>query len=71
VPLNFTHFGGRVSADLIFANPGRFFFLFGRTKDGMMLHLYERNAAQMKFAFVNTEDQSLGKKITPIRKKWK
>jgi exopolyphosphatase/guanosine-5'-triphosphate,3'-diphosphate pyrophosphatase len=40
-------------------------------KDGMMLHLYERNAAQMKFAFVNTEDQSLGKKITPIRKKWK
>lgn len=40
-------------------------------KDGMMLHLYERNAAQMKFAFVNTEDQSQGKKVTPIRKKWK
>jgi exopolyphosphatase/guanosine-5'-triphosphate,3'-diphosphate pyrophosphatase len=40
-------------------------------KDGMMLHLYERNAAQKKFAFVNAEDQSQGRKVTSVKKKKK
>lgn len=40
-------------------------------KDGMMLHLYERNAAQKKFAFVNTDDQSQGRKVTSVKKKSK
>lgn len=40
-------------------------------KDGMMLHLYERNATKKKFAFVNTDDQSQGKKVTSVKKKSK
>lgn len=31
-------------------------------KDGMMLHLFERNMSQKKIEFVNTEDSSQGKK---------
>jgi exopolyphosphatase/guanosine-5'-triphosphate,3'-diphosphate pyrophosphatase len=37
-------------------------------KDGMMLHLYERNAKQKKIEFVNKEDQSKGKKSFTINK---
>jgi exopolyphosphatase/guanosine-5'-triphosphate,3'-diphosphate pyrophosphatase len=35
-------------------------------KDGIMLALFERNAKQRKISFVNTEDQSQGKKTTKI-----
>ncbi len=38
-------------------------------KDGMMLHLYEQNAARKKFEFVNRDDQSQGRKVTAVRKK--
>jgi exopolyphosphatase / guanosine-5'-triphosphate,3'-diphosphate pyrophosphatase len=38
-------------------------------KDGMMLHLYERNAKQKKIQFVNKEDQSKGSKAFTIDKK--
>jgi exopolyphosphatase/guanosine-5'-triphosphate,3'-diphosphate pyrophosphatase len=38
-------------------------------KDGMMLHLFERNARKKKVGFINTEDQSLGRKTTQIGKK--
>ena len=31
-------------------------------KDGILLHLYEKNILQKKIEFVNTEDQSKGKK---------
>jgi exopolyphosphatase/guanosine-5'-triphosphate,3'-diphosphate pyrophosphatase len=31
-------------------------------KDGMMLHLFEKNSKQKKIEFVNTEDQSQGRK---------
>lgn len=39
-------------------------------KDGMMLHLYERNAKQKKIEFVNKQDQSKGSKVTVIGKKF-
>ncbi len=32
-------------------------------KDGMMLHLFEQNSKQKKIEFVNTEDQSHGRKV--------
>lgn len=38
-------------------------------KDGIMLYLFERNSKKKKIGFVNTEDQSLGKKTTAIGKK--
>lgn len=38
-------------------------------KDGIMLYLFERNSKKKKIEFVNTEDQSLGKKTTAIGKK--
>jgi exopolyphosphatase/guanosine-5'-triphosphate,3'-diphosphate pyrophosphatase len=38
-------------------------------KDGIMLHLYEKNARQKKFEFVNKEDQSKGRKTFLIDKK--
>jgi exopolyphosphatase/guanosine-5'-triphosphate,3'-diphosphate pyrophosphatase len=38
-------------------------------KDGMMLHLFEKNVKRKKVGFVNTEDQSLGRKTTTISKK--
>ena len=31
-------------------------------KDGILLHLFDRNLSQKKIEFVNTEDQSKGKK---------
>ena len=36
-------------------------------KDGIMLHLYEKNQKHKKIKFVNAEDQSKGKKTTRIR----
>lgn len=38
-------------------------------KDGMMLHLFERNSRQAKIEFINKEDQSKGKKIQIVRKR--
>ena len=38
-------------------------------KDGILLHLFEKNATQRKIEFVNVEDQSQGKKISPIPSK--
>lgn len=38
-------------------------------KDGMMLHLFERNSSQAKINFINTEDQSKGSKGTYVEKK--
>jgi exopolyphosphatase/guanosine-5'-triphosphate,3'-diphosphate pyrophosphatase len=38
-------------------------------KDGMMLHLFERNSRQGKINFINTEDQSKGSKGTYMDKK--
>jgi exopolyphosphatase / guanosine-5'-triphosphate,3'-diphosphate pyrophosphatase len=38
-------------------------------KDGMMLHLFERNSKQSKIQFVNKEDQSKGNKSFVIDKK--
>jgi exopolyphosphatase / guanosine-5'-triphosphate,3'-diphosphate pyrophosphatase len=38
-------------------------------KDGIMLHLYERNSKQKKFEFVNKEDQSNGRKTFLLDKK--
>jgi exopolyphosphatase/guanosine-5'-triphosphate,3'-diphosphate pyrophosphatase len=38
-------------------------------KDGIMLHLFERNARQKKIEFANMADQSSGKKILKIDKK--
>lgn len=38
-------------------------------KDGMMLHLFERNSLQTKIEFVNKEDQTKGKKIQVIKRK--
>jgi len=35
-------------------------------KDGMMLHLFEKNSKQKKIEFVNTEDQSLGRKTIAL-----
>jgi exopolyphosphatase / guanosine-5'-triphosphate,3'-diphosphate pyrophosphatase len=35
-------------------------------KDGMMLHLFEKNSAQKKIEFINTEDQGKGKKTMPL-----
>ena len=35
-------------------------------KDGIMLDLFEKNAKLKKVSFINTEDQSKGKKTTPI-----
>ena len=35
-------------------------------KDGMMLHLFEKNSKQKKIEFVNTEDQSLGRKTLTL-----
>lgn len=35
-------------------------------KDGLMLDLFEKNAKLKKVSFINTEDQSKGKKTTPI-----
>lgn len=35
-------------------------------KDGMILHLYEKNAGKRKIGFVNTHDQSKGKKTMPL-----
>jgi len=35
-------------------------------KDGMMLHLFEKNLKQKKIEFVNTEDQSLGRKTLTL-----
>jgi exopolyphosphatase/guanosine-5'-triphosphate,3'-diphosphate pyrophosphatase len=35
-------------------------------KDGMMLHLFEQNSKQKKIEFINTEDQSLGRKTSVI-----
>ncbi len=35
-------------------------------KDGIMLDLFEKNAKQRKVSFVNTEDQSKGRKTTQI-----
>jgi exopolyphosphatase / guanosine-5'-triphosphate,3'-diphosphate pyrophosphatase len=39
-------------------------------KDGMMLHLFERNSRQSKIEFVNKEDQSKGSKTQIIPKKF-
>lgn len=38
-------------------------------KDGIMLYLFERNSKKKKIGFINTEDQSMGKKTTAIGKK--
>ncbi|MBN8578299.1 MAG: phosphatase [Cyclobacteriaceae bacterium] len=38
-------------------------------KDGMMLHLFERNSRQAKIAFVNKEDQSKGSKTLVMGKR--
>ncbi len=38
-------------------------------KDGMMLHLFERNSRQSKIKFVNKEDQSKGSKSILMNKK--
>ena len=35
-------------------------------KDGMMLHLFEKNSKQKKIEFVNTEDQSQGRKTLTL-----
>jgi len=35
-------------------------------KDGMMLHLFEKNSKQKNFEFVNTEDQSHGRKTLAL-----
>ncbi len=35
-------------------------------KDGMMLHLFEQNSKQKKIEFVNTEDQSRGRKLLSL-----
>jgi exopolyphosphatase/guanosine-5'-triphosphate,3'-diphosphate pyrophosphatase len=35
-------------------------------KDGMILHLFEKNSIQKKIEFVNTQDQSQGKKTTRL-----
>ena len=35
-------------------------------KDGMMLHLFEKNSKQKKIEFVNTEDQSQGRKTITL-----
>ncbi len=35
-------------------------------KDGILIHLFEKNTTQRKIEFVNTQDQSQGKKISPI-----
>jgi exopolyphosphatase/guanosine-5'-triphosphate,3'-diphosphate pyrophosphatase len=35
-------------------------------KDGMMLHLFEKNSKQKKIEFVNTEDQSVGRKTLTL-----
>jgi exopolyphosphatase/guanosine-5'-triphosphate,3'-diphosphate pyrophosphatase len=35
-------------------------------KDGMMLHLFEKNSKQKKIEFVNTEDQSHGRKTLTL-----
>ncbi len=37
-------------------------------KDGILLHLFEKNQKNKKVEFVNTEDQSKGRKSTMIRK---
>ncbi len=39
-------------------------------KDGMMLHLFERNSRQSKIEFVNKEDQSKGSKTQIIPRKF-
>jgi exopolyphosphatase/guanosine-5'-triphosphate,3'-diphosphate pyrophosphatase len=36
-------------------------------KDGILLHLFEKNANRRKVEFVNTEDQSQGKKTQPLK----
>ena len=36
-------------------------------KDGILLHLYEKNQKHKKIKFINAEDQSKGKKTTRIR----
>lgn len=36
-------------------------------KDGILLHLYEKNRHRKKIEFVNAEDQSQGKKTTRVR----
>ena len=36
-------------------------------KDGILLHLYEKNRKKRAIKFVNTEDQSQGKKTTQVR----
>jgi exopolyphosphatase / guanosine-5'-triphosphate,3'-diphosphate pyrophosphatase len=38
-------------------------------KDGMMLHLFERNSRQGKINFINTDDQSKGNKGTYVPKR--
>ncbi|MBX7125892.1 MAG: phosphatase [Cyclobacteriaceae bacterium] len=38
-------------------------------KDGILLYLFEKNANQKKIEFVNTADQSRGRKTMPVRKK--
>lgn len=35
-------------------------------KDGMILHLYEKNATKKQIAFVNTQDQSKGRKTMKL-----
>jgi len=35
-------------------------------KDGMILHLFEKNASKKKIEFVNTKDQSQGRKTTKL-----
>jgi exopolyphosphatase / guanosine-5'-triphosphate,3'-diphosphate pyrophosphatase len=37
-------------------------------KDGILLHLFEKNSKNKKVAFVNKEDQSQGRKTTRIKK---
>ena len=38
-------------------------------KDGILLHLYEKNQSKKKIEFFNTEDQSKGKKTMLLEKK--
>jgi exopolyphosphatase/guanosine-5'-triphosphate,3'-diphosphate pyrophosphatase len=36
-------------------------------KDGMILHMFERNAKKKRIQFVNTQDQSKGRKTFKIK----
>lgn len=37
-------------------------------KDGILLHLFEKNSKNKKIDFINKEDQSQGRKTTRIKK---